>query len=310
MGLHLLSIRNGVLRCCAACHYRFGLVSGIADKLQPANIGHSHEQRKADIKTKVFLHYYGQYGFRRILKQEQLLRGNSIMKTRFVIDVGDSPRTVFAVHETRGGDLNIHITSGGRNYSAPTFGELVAVSDESKFEECEKHISVHASKKSNAVNVIKRTQPFPNRTEDLCLVTTGIKQDNLFVPVLFRVCGDLSRDRYQLPAKHTDRLEPLGAYEPSQDQLRFMAVCSRRGTSFPKDEEHPSNLKELNFENFTLTVIWSYLNKPSHPQAIDFFLTTKAETGPIRGFEWFEIYNLYTDMYMTHALEYFQYLRR
>jgi hypothetical protein len=228
------------------------------------------------------------------------------MKTRFVINVGGSPRTVFAVHETKGGDLNIHITSGGRAYSAPTFCELVAVCDESKFEECEKHISVHASKKSTAVNVIKRTQTFPERRESLCQVTTGIKQDNLFVPVLFRVCGDLSRDRYQLPAKCVDQLKPLGAYDSSQGQLRFMAVCSRYGTSFPKDEEHPSNMKEVNFESFTLTVIWSYLNKPSHPQAIDFFLSTKAETGPIRGLHWFEIYNLYSDLYMTHAQEYFK----
>lgn len=230
----------------------------------------------------------------------------SKMKTRFVIDVEGSPRTVFAVHETRGGDLNIHITSGGRAYSAATFGELVAVCDESKFEACEKHISVHASKKSPAVNVIKRTQTFPDRTEDICQYTTGIKLDNLFVPVLFRICGDLSRDRYQLPVKCVDRLESLGVYEPNQGQLRFMAVCTRRGTSFPKDEEHPSNVKQVDFENFTLTVIWSYLNKASHPQAIDFFLSTKAETGPIRGLHWFEIYNLYTDLYMTHAQEYFK----
>lgn len=228
------------------------------------------------------------------------------MKTRFVINVGGLPRTVFAMHETRGGDLNIHITSGGRAYSAPTFGELVAICDELKFEECEKHISVHASKKSSLVNVIKRTQTFPDRTEDLCQVTTGIKQDDLFVPVLFRVCGDLSSDRYQLPAKCADRFESLGAYEPSQEQLRFMAVCSRRGTSFPTDQEHPSNIKEVNFENFTLTVIWSYLNKPSHLQAIDFFLSTKVETGPIRGLQRFEIYNLYTNLNMIHAQEYFK----
>lgn len=227
------------------------------------------------------------------------------MKIRFVIDVGGSLRTVFSVRETRNCDLNIHITSGGRDYSAPTFGELVAVCDESKFEGCEKHISVHASARSNAVNVIKRTQTFPDRKEDLCLYTTGIKQDNLFVPVLFRVCGDLSRDRFQLPAKCTDRLESLGSYEPSQGQLRFMAVCSRHGTSFPKDEEHPSSMKEVSFENYTLTVIWSYLNKSSHPQAIDFFLCTQPETGPIRGLQWSEIYNLYTDLYMRHAQEYF-----
>jgi hypothetical protein len=63
-------------------------------------------------------------------------------------------------------------------------------------------------------------------------------------------------------------------------------------------------MKEVSFENFTLTVIWSYLNKQSHPQAIDFFLSTRDATGPIRGLQWFEIYNLYADLYMTHAEEY------
>ncbi|WP_432731291.1 hypothetical protein [Variovorax sp. W6] len=228
------------------------------------------------------------------------------MKTRFVIEVEDSPRTMFSVHETRGGDLNIHITGGGRAYSAATLGELVAICDESKAEFCEKHISVHASKKSASVNVIKRTQTFPNREVTECQVTTGIKQDDLFVPVLFRVCGDLSRDRYQLPARCNDRLEPLGRYDPIEGQLRFMVVCSRRGTSFPKDDEHPSNVKEVKFDGYTLTVIWSFLDRASHPQAVDFFLSTNKETGPIRGLQWFEIYNVYTDLYMAHAQEYFR----
>ena len=228
------------------------------------------------------------------------------MDARFVIEVNESPRTVFRVSEQRSGDLNFHITSGGRDYSGNTLNDLVAISDESEFENCEKHISVHTSPKSLSVNVIKRTQVFVDRVEDSCQVTTGIKQDNLFVPVLFRVCGDLSRERYALPEPCQDQLVSLGRYDPSQGQLRFMAVCSRRGTLFPKDEEHPSNLLELQFSNFTLTVIWSYLNKPSHPHAIDFFLGTKRESGPIKGLDWFEIYNLYTDLYMVHAEEYFR----
>ncbi len=228
------------------------------------------------------------------------------MRVRFVIDVNGTPRTVFAVSEQKAGDLNIHITSGGRTYTGKTLNDLVALSDESAFDDCEKHISVHTSSRSLNVNVIKRTQVFVDRKEDSCQVTTGIKQDNLFIPVLFRVCGDLSRERYVIPESCDDNLVSLGQYDPSQGQLRFMAVCSRPRTSFPKDEEHASNLLEFPFSNFTLTVIWSYLNKLSHPHAIDFFLGTKNETGPIKGLDWFEIYNLYTDLYMTHATEYFR----
>jgi hypothetical protein len=80
-----------------------------------ANSSQRHEKRKADIKTTGhFLRYYAENGRPGILKQKQLLLGSERMKTRFVINVGGSPRTAFAVHETQGGDLNIHITSGGR----------------------------------------------------------------------------------------------------------------------------------------------------------------------------------------------------
>jgi hypothetical protein len=228
------------------------------------------------------------------------------MNVRFVIEVNKTPRTVFRVSEQKSGDLNLHITSGGRDYAATTLYDLIAVNDDSVFENCDKHISIHTSPNSLSVNVVKRTQEFVDRVVDICQVTTGIKQDNLFVPVLFRVCGDLSRSRYTLDESCKDQLVTLGQYDPRQGQLRFMAVCSRRGTSFPKDKEHPSNLLEFQFSNFTLTVLWSYFNKPSHAYAIDFFLGTKKESGPIKGFDWFEIYNLYTDLYMVHAAEYFR----
>jgi hypothetical protein len=227
------------------------------------------------------------------------------MRTRFVINVSGTPRTVFNVFQRNNGELNVHITSGGRAYSSPVLKNLVAIADDSAFEECEKHISVHTSPNSQNVNVIKRTLTFKDRKEEVLQVTTGIKRDNLFVPVFFRACGDQSRERYLLPAACPDNLVSLGQYDPARDQLRFMAVCSRRGTSFPKDEEHPSNLIQVEFSNFTLTVIWSCLNQPSHPQAIDFFVGTQRETGPMRGLEWFEIYNLYTEINMTHAQEYF-----
>ena len=227
---------------------------------------------------------------------------------RFVAKVQDALRTVFAIGEQPiSFDLNIHITSGGRAYIADTLFDLVAVADETLYEECDRHITIHGSPKSANVNVIKKTLEFPHR-EPLSevQVTTGIKRDDKFVPILFRVCGDPSRDRYLLPSGCPDELVPLADFDPSRDQLRFMVVASRRGTSFPQDKEHPSNVLERQFNHFTLTVIWSFFNRPSHAQAIDFFLKTKKETGPIRGFEGWEIYNLYTDLYMAHADEYFR----
>lgn len=228
------------------------------------------------------------------------------MIARFVINVDGVQRKVLSIKETAQGDLNLHFSSGGKTYSASSLHDLIACCDESRFETSEKHISVHRSLQSDEVNLIKRTVCYSDRKEDMCQITTGIKKDELFVPIVFRVCGDLSRNRFKVIKPLNKKTLSLGSYDPKRDQVRFLAVCSRRGTSFPKDEEHPSNVTEVQFTYFTLTLIWSYFNQPSHPQAIDFFIGTTPENGPIRGLEWYEVYNLYTDFYMVHAMEYFK----
>ncbi len=232
------------------------------------------------------------------------------MKIRFVINVENQPRTVFGIQETKNGDLNIHTTRGGKRYSAPTMNGLVAVSDEALFEECNTHISVHTSSNSDEHTVVKRTYDYRKRLKENLDIgyqfTTGLKKDNLFIPIIFRIAGDLSRERYKLPQGCKDILINLGSYDPKSDQLRLMVLVSNPSTQFPQWNEHASNYLEYNFSNFRLTVLWSYLNLPSHPQAIDFFLETLQESGPIKGFKWGDIYNLYNDLNINHANSYVQ----
>jgi hypothetical protein len=233
-------------------------------------------------------------------------------KLRFVIKVGGTQRTVIAVRQIKNSDnnelfdLNIHTTSGGRAYKASTVGELVVTMDEANFRECDQHISVHCNARSDSTNTIKKSLIFGDKEIDSRVqITTGIKQDNLFAPVLFMVCGDLSRDRYALPVDCDDEIIDIGELRPSRDQLRLMVVVSQKGKAFTFHEEHPSNLKTISLNNFNLTVIWSFLNAPSHPQAINFFIETTRDQGSMRGLDWWEIYNLYTDINMTHAAAYF-----
>ena len=105
------------------------------------------------------------------------------MAVRFVIEVSGTPRTVFGVSEQTSGDLNIHITSGGRDYSGKTINDLVAISDESVFEDCDKHISVHTSSRSLSVNVIKRTQVFVDRVEDFTEFRKGALSMHITWPI-------------------------------------------------------------------------------------------------------------------------------
>ena len=230
------------------------------------------------------------------------------MKKRFVIEVDGSPRTVLSILENPNNlDLNIHITGEGATYTANTLKELVAGTKEENYIRSEKHITIHNSPKSQSNNVIKRTIEYPGKDLNTAVQVTGaIKTDNLYTPAVFRVCGDLTRDRYKLPEDCRDEIISLGSYTPSNDQLRFMVVVSDLDKPFEPDNEHPSNDMVVNFQNFSITLIWSYLNQPSHPHAIDFFLTTTREGGPITGFEWWQIYNLYTDLYMASANEYFE----
>ena len=85
-----------------------------------------------------------------------------------------------------------------------------------------------------------------------------------------------------------------------------MVVCSSSTKSFPQEPEQPRNQREDKFSYFTLTLLWSYLGQPSHPQAIDLFLQTKNQDTPMRGLMWQEIYNLYNDLDLNHALRYLQ----
>ena len=229
------------------------------------------------------------------------------MKKRFTIDINGSKRTVLSIWENPNNhDLNIHITGGGASYSSNSLKELVKGTEEENYIPTEKHITVHNSPKSRENNVIKRTIEYTDKKPDTSVQVTGaIKTDNLYTPALFRVCGDLSRDRYEAPVDCNDEIISLGSYTPSNDQLRFMVVVSDIEQPFKPDIEHPSNDILIHFQQLSVTLIWSYLNQPSHPHAIDFFLSTTRESGPVAGFEWWQIYNLYTDLYMASANEYF-----
>lgn len=234
------------------------------------------------------------------------------MKKRIVIKVNGKNRTVCSIVEnSNNNDLNIHITSGGKYYKGESFDDLVAGGKECDYVESSKYITIHNSHQSPNNNVIKRTIKFNDSEksdQSLVQVSGAIKSgtDKKYTPALFRVCGNLSRDRYLVADDYGDELITLGEYEPSTDQLRFMLVVSAADKPFTPHVEHPSNNLRIDFSNFIITILWSYFNQASHPHAIDFFMNTSREIGPHEGFDWREIYNQYTDLNMAHANKYFE----
>lgn len=229
-------------------------------------------------------------------------------KTRVTVDVDSVPRTVLAIRENRNSsDLTLHVTGQGQSFFAPTFSELLRATRPEPYMPAEKHISIHSNPRSDETNTIKRTVKGDTLGKHTQVhLTRGIKEQDRFVPVWFRVCSDLTADRFCVPADTRDHCVSLGQLTPRNDRLQFMVVVSRAGTVFHTHEEHPSQVVSLQYRRYQITLIYSWFNQPAHPQAIDLFFTTNIQDGPSDGLEAWQVYNLYTELYGRQAEEYWQ----
>jgi len=266
---------------------------------------------RRDIKRRRYRKYCSISNIKKTNKLDGLFKSSNekVHKKRITINVNGASRTVLTIIENPNNyDLNFHITGGGATYKAKTLQELVSPIKPECFNKSDKYITVHNGTDSKKNNMIKRTINYLYKPKETSVQVTGaIKTDNLFTPALFRICGDLRQKRYLSSINKANEEEiSLGEYDPEKNQLRFMVVISDKNKPFMPNEEHPSNNLTLTYSCFSITLIWSYLNQPSHPQAIDFFLSTTNETGPIAGFDWWQIYNMYTDFHMASANEYFK----
>ena len=216
---------------------------------------------------------------------------------RFTIDVQGRPRTVFQITENWNGDLTLSTTSGGKHLNFTIFGKYDSEKFESEFQNGDMNISVHRSKESKLYNGITcKIQDHGRQITKSVHLTSALKIHDNFAVLFFKVAGDLTRPRYEVPAGDRFIHVSLGEYAPHKDQLRFMVVLSNAGTEFPQDIEHVTNTAFFELRQFRITVLWSYLNHPSVPQANDAFVYTTRATGPAAGMEWWQVYNFYSDL--------------
>jgi len=234
-------------------------------------------------------------------------------RVHFIVGVDGGQYNLFSVREVPNSedreqlDLNIHFSSNGRSFFGKTLDELLNNWDKENYTATDTHISVHANPRSPSTNTIKRTikkKDDDSEPKTNVLLTQGIKKDNLFVPFLFRVCGDLQTERFEIDDNEDDKLIKICDYNPNTDQLRFMLIVSKRDKKFPKEDEHPSNIAYYEFRDYVLTIIYSFFNLPSHPQFINFLLYSMKEHGVQKGLDWWQAYNLYTELNMIHINNY------
>lgn len=167
------------------------------------------------------------------------------------------------------------------------------------------HISVHCNPGKETTTIKRTYQLLNGEQKTIVQVTPGVKRDKLFVPVVFRVCGDMKDEAFNL--KNQGNCVKLDVpYTTNNNQLRYMLVVSDKDILFHYDMEHPSNLQRYRFKNFNLTIIYSFIQVPSHKQAITFTLqTNKEEYENLRGIDWWEVYNTYTQFNSLYIDTYF-----
>lgn len=239
-------------------------------------------------------------------------------EVKFCVKVNNIDKELFRIKEVKGNtELNVTFNGGIKScIVGKDVDEFKELFDSQKVKEGNlidgsSHITVHANKNNDENNTIKRTIAYENdelKDTTMVQVTPGMKRDNKFVPIIFRISGDLRKEQFNLKKKENDIIKYLYYnFEQSSNQLKYMIVVSKSDTDFHFDEEHPSNILAHKFKNFNITVIYSILNVKPLEQTISITFQTKAEDYDyLRGYEWYEIYNLYTDFTLIHANEYFK----
>jgi hypothetical protein len=210
-------------------------------------------------------------------------------------------------------DLNITFPSSKRIYFPPRSGDMKELIDNLSnykyyIEYVESHISVHCNPGKETITIKRSIKLNDNESVSSCQVNPGVKRDNLFVPIIFRIVGDIDDPIFDLSNSSNDRIVYLPTeYNPKKDQLRFMLVASSSEKHFTPHIEHPSNTLFYQFKNFTITIIYSFFNHPSHKPSINIVPVTFPETyNHVRGKDWWEIYNLYTDINTIYIKEYYR----
>jgi hypothetical protein len=238
---------------------------------------------------------------------------------KFTIKVKGQDKLLLRIREVHNNsnkeykDLNISFPGRKKIYFPLEKGniikELINVTDSNDYSEfVESHISVHCNPGKDTITIKRTTKINNQETISSCQVNPGTKRDQLFVPIIFKIVGEIEEPTFNINDSIDDEVIKLPSeYNPNTDQLRFMLVVSSHEVTFNYDHEHPSNIFKYQFNNFTLTIIYSYLNQPSHKQSINIVpFTTPENFDNIRGLDWWEIYNLYTEINMMYANAYFE----
>ena len=242
--------------------------------------------------------------------------------TRYCVIVDDVEKELFKIRESKNADnadfFDLNISFKGLNQSrisksGETLSDLFIEGDYSKYIQTHKgsHITVHCNPSHDTITIKRSLLDTSSQMLQSSVQVVDIKTGHFFVPIIFRVCGSMSDACYNVKSCKNDEYVWFKVpVKTAKDQLRYMIAVSWGNNPLPVIDEHPSHVISTAYKNFTITVIYSFLNVRTEHQNLTFSLQTNptAESTP-RGLDFCGLYNFYTDINMAHAMPYLEYLK-
>jgi len=172
--------------------------------------------------------------------------------TIFSAKIKGVERLVFSIQERTAGDLTIIVKhslfhpeeEGGKSTEADRV--------------IEERFSIHQSKKSNRVNVIKYTKVLKDgRLLNTNNYTMALKGFNQLAGIFIRRGGDLSGDRY-IVQHDKGNICSLGKYDPEHFQPIFYVLVGPPDRKLENPFPGNKNIHQVRFTNFSIVVIWQF----------------------------------------------------
>lgn len=203
-------------------------------------------------------------------------------------------------------DLELFFPGKGLFRASSNLRELIKDVTEEEYKKSDidsgPHISIHYHPEQPSIFINKTTT-----IEQGCKIV-GIKDSNLFAPVILKLFGTTKTPIYNSKQKHLNKGIETGInFNSDTDTLVMFFLISRKGVEFHKDIEYPANYFEKDFKNFRLTVIYRYFNMPPEKPTINMSLVTPpGDSFTVNGLEWWQVCNLLNDLEMAYVTEYFK----
>lgn len=190
---------------------------------------------------------------------------------RIVISNEGKPSNVLRLEERPDGTVNVAI----RHATNFTYGKVneTYTHPEQVREIKNQYYSFHPSMNSPHTMTFKHHIQFEvlnsAEKEEIITqqVTQAIKNGNSTL-IFAKLCQDYSDIKYHLKPRHTkDKLVTLGTYIPKKKTLVYFVLVSPPNNNFRFKNTEVTKYKDIKFEHFTITILYTFLSQPSTPDS-------------------------------------------